>query len=101
MSEMREPCCKRRSIIKNIFRTACTSGTHRCLRLLTASLPAASEFGSNIAYGFGYGSAWRYFHDSTDYLLTRLTESPMASVVASTFSFIPTEEYTSYGAQRN
>lgn len=88
------------NINRNIFWTANTAGVNRCVRLLTNTLPSSYNFDENVSYGLAYPSAWRYFFDLTDYTIPRVTESPLETVDASSMTFIPTEAYEGYGAQR-
>lgn len=60
----------------------------------------------NLAYGLADGKNWTMFHSNSKYklesgnVLTKLEASPLSSVDVATGKFVPTSEYSSYGAQR-
>ena len=59
----------------------------------------------NVAYGLVDGKNWDIAHSNSKYKpesnrLTKLAESPLATVDFATYTFTPTAEYASYGAQR-
>ena len=63
------------------------------------------EVSDNIAYGLASGKNWLLAHDTSTYkpegnILTKLESSPLATADFTTYTFTPTAEYASYGAQR-
>ena len=59
----------------------------------------------NVAYGLIDGKNWDIAHSNSKYKpesnrLTKLAESPIATVDFTTYTFTPTAEYAGYGAQR-
>lgn len=89
------------TIDKNIFWTALTGGVHRCVRFLSSELPSTINFGADIAYGMAYASAWRYLFDSTENLITRITDNPFETVDVGKMIFTPIDAYADFGAKRD
>ena len=63
------------------------------------------EVSDNIAYGLASGKNWTLAHDNSTYkpennILKKLESDPLATVDFATYTFTPTAEYASYGAQR-
>lgn len=59
----------------------------------------------NIAYGLAEGKNWDIAHSNSKYKpesnrLTKLAETPLATVDFATYTFTPTAAYAGYGAQR-
>lgn len=66
---------------------------------------AGIDTSDNIAYGLADGKNWVIAHSNSKFkpegnTLSKLTESPLATVDFNTYTFTPTTAYAAYGAQR-